>query len=883
MKSKLFYLSAVVALLASCAEAEVESPTLSNDRDTQLSFTVAASNTNTSKVVVSEDSESTDWVVSWKEDDALALWDMGVDSESDAAKFTIVNFGSASSDFTGDLSSTTTSAIFMHPYIESLAKSSHKVALDMSTPASDGSFDTLGETTYMVSEQFATASTTNLTMRHVGAAIELQLRPTSLSDLTLKKVTLEGVGSDTETFALPIKANLDLSADLEGDYLTDIETGAIEIAVDDVAADDDNIYTIRFNCLPFELPVGAVINITAEFEDADGTPYSTVGQVSNSTTETLSFERATKSVIKSSTYVFGVEYDADAFANVGAEGGDFTFSIISTANCTLKVNQLATATVTLDTYSTAPTSLEPIVVTATIDANTTASALSAKITITPTVGTAVVINVSQEGAVILDLTSDLNTILASLNTGMATPVVIESWTGDDITTWAGVGTETIDGDLRVVSLDLSGYGFVGTPTFPTLIAETLKELDLSDNGYDSDVPTSLNNLTALETLNLSGNNFTRMIFGNFANLQAGLKKLDISNNSIVINTNAHFPALALFSELEYLDFSNNSTTVIMHADMAKLTNLKYLDASNNSMPGTPPAGLAAIEGLETFKVSGNKMTGTLDAAFANHPHYFDWNAFENIFPQQGDDADAAAADPSQHKLKFNSLGAMRVFYWATDGANWTWSTATAFADVTEPEWLYGFADTGVFPTTDAKTNYVGVRCTTKGLIEVLGGQSALDYGTGDRLYGLTGELPNELLMACSAMTELRLAKNSGLTGEVPLLMLNKLNKIDLQSCGISMDIDTFIDNLADTFAECDMSGNDMYGTNGISDQLITKFNPAGVAALKFSGNANLSGALSQELVDDISAKTGYTNADIVTYITYGTSLTAPNITGTVTE
>lgn len=308
------------------------------------------------------------------------------------------------------------------------------------------------------------------------------------------------------------------------------------------------------------------------------------------------------------------------------------------------------------------------------------------------------------------------------------------------------------------------------------------------------------------------------------------------------------------------------------AAIADFTELTKLDLSGNNLTGVPPKELAALAKMTIFKVSGNMMSGVLHSNFPNNPNYFTWSAMTNVYPQQGDPADANDY-PSTLKLKLNPVGTLRVFYWATGGPSWDWSTYTTASSFTEPEWLHGFSDE---PLAAANGTYIGVATGSGGSLQQLGGNAA---NCGNKLRNLTGSLPIELAMNGASLAQIRLS-NSGIGGKLHKAILKDVNYINLESCKIEQDIAEILDNAKRPagVTEFKMNGNKLTSTGGLPASLKT-VHPAAMNNKNFiiHSNPGLTGTISQDIINHLKGKTAnpYTDDDITNLITKGTGLTMP--------
>ncbi len=167
----------------------------------------------------------------------------------------------------------------------------------------------------------------------------------------------------------------------------------------------------------------------------------------------------------------------------------------------------------------------------------------------------------------------------------------------------------------LTSLDLSGNtGLTGTipATLGSLAA--LTSLDLSDGGWSGAIPVELGSLTSLTTLDLGGNALTGEVPAELGSLTA-LTSLDLGGNAL---TGAAPAALGLLTSLTSLDLSGNRFTDV-HDDLSALTALTTLDLSDNSLDGGEfgdiATAISSMTALTTLDLSGNaNLSGSIPAA-----------------------------------------------------------------------------------------------------------------------------------------------------------------------------------------------------------------------------------------------------------------------------
>lgn len=165
----------------------------------------------------------------------------------------------------------------------------------------------------------------------------------------------------------------------------------------------------------------------------------------------------------------------------------------------------------------------------------------------------------------------------------------DNWLEGPVESWYGVKIE----NERVIEVDLPLNNLNGT--LPSQLEELtqLKSLELSDNLISGVIPNGLGSLTALVTLDVSSNQLS-----GFIPTQIG----DASN-------------------LQVLNLFGNRFTGFIPSEIGKLSDLRILNLIGSSLEGTIPESFENLIYLEELKVNFNELTGEI-------PDYF--SSFSNL-------------------------------------------------------------------------------------------------------------------------------------------------------------------------------------------------------------------------------------------------------------
>lgn len=221
----------------------------------------------------------------------------------------------------------------------------------------------------------------------------------------------------------------------------------------------------------------------------------------------------------------------------------------------------------------------------------------------------------------------------------------------------------------------------------------------------------------------------------------------------------YIPAsISQFTSLEVLDLSNNELTASQGLQPVKYGNV---DEEEAYIPAIP-VEIKNLTELTTFKLKGNKIEGVFPSDLVNHPHYFEWDAMTNIYPQSGEKSDisyaygsgakydtSSKADPSQWKFRLTSTGILRAIYNNMGGTNWAWTqdpdanAGTKYPQLSGARPIYMDVEYKLVSISYATNKVPGVH-QVNGNTDITGkGNVVSAFG---HVTNMVGEFPLEILM-----------------------------------------------------------------------------------------------------------------------------------------
>ncbi|CAL9762604.1 unnamed protein product [Musa acuminata subsp. burmannicoides] len=131
-------------------------------------------------------------------------------------------------------------------------------------------------------------------------------------------------------------------------------------------------------------------------------------------------------------------------------------------------------------------------------------------------------------------------------------------------------------------------------------------INLSQNQINGTLPTSLEQMTNLDTLKLSMN----LLEGPIPRLPPYLSYLNFYNNSF----SGSLSSISLTLELELMDLSHNNINGSIPSFICNLTQLRILDLSSNQISGEIPSCWQETDSLFYINLADNKLSGEIPSS-----------------------------------------------------------------------------------------------------------------------------------------------------------------------------------------------------------------------------------------------------------------------------
>ncbi|XP_071719584.1 uncharacterized protein [Rutidosis leptorrhynchoides] len=166
---------------------------------------------------------------------------------------------------------------------------------------------------------------------------------------------------------------------------------------------------------------------------------------------------------------------------------------------------------------------------------------------------------------------------------------------------------------RVVTLNLTSGGFLGTISPAVGNLSFLRTLVLSNNRFTGKVPQEVGKLSRLRWLGITTNLLSGEIPSNISQC-LNLIFLNLSGNNFVGIFPNEFHSL---SRLQYIDLHSNNLTGEIPKFIGNFTSLEIISGSGNNFHGSIPDTLGQLSNLWWFGFGSNSLSGVLPPSFFN--------------------------------------------------------------------------------------------------------------------------------------------------------------------------------------------------------------------------------------------------------------------------
>ncbi|MFI3321437.1 MAG: hypothetical protein R3Y50_02820 [Rikenellaceae bacterium] len=177
---------------------------------------------------------------------------------------------------------------------------------------------------------------------------------------------------------------------------------------------------------------------------------------------------------------------------------------------------------------------------------------------------------------------------------------------EPLSSWHGVRIDEHQGIQRVVEINLANNNLVGEIPSTITNISYLESIQLQNNSLTGEIPTFIGDLHYLQYLYLYNNNLTGEIPTEVVTLYY----------------------------LARLHLGGNLLEGSIPSELGDLTRLEVLGLENNNLTGTLPESLGSTTTLQSIFVQGNRLSGTIPSAYLNNVLWKTWSYQNYICPQQ---------------------------------------------------------------------------------------------------------------------------------------------------------------------------------------------------------------------------------------------------------
>ncbi|XP_048591752.1 receptor-like protein 15 [Brassica napus] len=142
----------------------------------------------------------------------------------------------------------------------------------------------------------------------------------------------------------------------------------------------------------------------------------------------------------------------------------------------------------------------------------------------------------------------------------------------------------------------------------------LLSLNISDNGFQGSMPSSLGNMKSINNLDISHNSFGGKLPRSFVEGCYSLSVLKLSHNKL---SGEVFPESTNFTRVSQLSMDNNHFNGTIGQGLRRLRSLYMLDVSYNNLTGGIPSWIGENQFLGALQLSNNVLEGEIPPSLLN--------------------------------------------------------------------------------------------------------------------------------------------------------------------------------------------------------------------------------------------------------------------------
>ncbi|XP_056846687.1 receptor-like protein 15 [Raphanus sativus] len=147
-----------------------------------------------------------------------------------------------------------------------------------------------------------------------------------------------------------------------------------------------------------------------------------------------------------------------------------------------------------------------------------------------------------------------------------------------------------------------------------LVLPHLASLNISNNMFQGNLPSSLGIMKSLQFLDISHNSFRGKLQRSFVEGCYSMRILKLSHNKL---SGEILPSSTNFTSIWELSMDNNLFTGNIVHGLRKLEHLLLLDISNNNLTGVIPSWIGELSSLNAILLSNNLLEGEIPASLFN--------------------------------------------------------------------------------------------------------------------------------------------------------------------------------------------------------------------------------------------------------------------------